>query len=131
MIIFIMNMVAVSMVMMAAVCLIILRERTDTQMLMAAVCLEALVALGSLMWIAPDQLDAHFLTIRMLGRFLEGGIMWAVIINEVRSMRKTALSPTIAEVVTKEIDDLKKEIYDLKDARDQLAKEDDPNAPTH
>ena len=133
MIIFILNMVAVSMVMMAAVVLIILRERTDTQVLMAGVCLEAMVALGSLMWIEPTQLDAHFLVIRMLGRCLEGGVMWVVIINQFRGMQRTALSPTIAEVVTKEIDDLKRELYDLKkkeEARDETEKE-NGNATTH
>lgn len=119
------------MVIMATVVLIILRERTDTQIIVAGVCLEALVALGSLMWVSPTQMDANFLTIRMMGRTLESTIMWFVIIKEFRSMQRTALSPTIAEVVSKEIDDLKREIYNLKEERDQRDEKENDNAPTH
>lgn len=114
MIVFILNMVSVSMVMMAAIVLIVLRERTDTQLLMAAVCLEAMVALGSLMWIEPSVLDVHFLFIHMLGQTLQGLIMWGVIVHQVRGIKRLSLEPTIAEVITKDIKELKRAMDEIK-----------------
>lgn len=125
---FIINMVSVSMAAMAAVILIILRERTDNQLLMSAVALEALVALGALMWIEPEMLDIRFLGVRTIGRTIEAAIMWYVIITQVRGIQRAALNPTMTEVISKEIEDIRQQVAELKQ---RTTEEESANAATH
>lgn len=108
--IFILNMVSVSMVVMAAVMLIILRERTETQILLAGVCLEGIVALGSLLWVQPGDLDTHFLAVRVIGRTIEALAMWYVIVAQVRGIQRSLLEPTTAERLGKKLEELESKI---------------------
>lgn len=125
MIIFIVNMVSVSMVVMAAVVLIILRERTDTQILLAGICLEGIVALGSLLWVQPGDLDMHFLAVRAIGRTIEAMAMWYVITAQVRGIQRSLLEPTTAERFGKKLEELEAKVVEA------TKPQEDGDATTH
>ena len=110
---FIFNTVSISMVAMAGICLIILREKLDTQLIMAGVVLEAIVALASLLFISSNELDANFLATRVIGRTIEAVVMWFVIISEVRGIHRDSILPPTAEIFQKKIDELEHRLTEL------------------
>ena len=110
---FIINTVSISMVAMAGFFLIILREKLETQLIMAGVVLEAIVALASLLFIQESDLNANFLATRVIGRTIEAGVMWFVIISEARTMRRESILPPAVEIFQKQINELKQQIVEI------------------
>lgn len=116
MILFVLNLVSISMVAMATIFLVILREKNGTRLIMAGMFIEALMAGLSMLFEEPNTVSSSFILFRFFGRTVEGLMMWAVILLQVKGMLDIAPgqpSPDVKAFVEKKLSTLEESLTDL------------------